>query len=163
MKRFKRAKGAGQYLVEGAISADEIIGFARILLGRRYRRGAALTSSETTKEYLSVQIGKFEYEVFCALYLDNQHRVICFEQLFQGTIDGCAVYPREVLKRALALNAAAVIFAHNHPSGVAEPSGADINITRRLKEALTTVDIRVLDHFVVGGNGVVSFAERGLL
>jgi DNA repair protein RadC len=103
------------------------------------------------------------HEVFCGLFLDNRHRVIAFEELFTGTLNGTAVYPREVVKHALRHNAAAVIFAHNHPSGVAEPSRADEVLTARLKEALALVDIRVLDHVVVGDGDMVSFSERGLL
>ena len=101
--------------------------------------------------------------MFACLFLDNRHRVIAFDELFSGTIDGAAVHPREVVKRALGHNAAAVILAHNHPSGVAEPSRADEAITRRLKEALATVEIRVLDHLVVGDGEMVSLAERGLI
>lgn len=122
-----------------------------------------LTSSELTRQYLRARLGKYEHEVFACLYLDNQHRVVTLEELFSGTIDGAAVYPREVVKRCLHNNAAAVIFAHNHPSGIAEPSQADVSITQRLKVALNTIDVRVLDHIVVGSRDVVSFAERGLL
>ena len=103
------------------------------------------------------------HEGFCGVFLDNRHRVIALEELFRGTIDGASVHPREVVKRALAKNAAAVILAHNHPSGIAEPSQADELITRRLKEALALVDIRVLDHLVIGDGVCESFAERGLL
>ena len=123
----------------------------------------ALTSSELTRQYLRARLRHYEHEVFACLYLDNQHRVVKLEELFTGTIDGAAVYPREVVKRCLRNNAAAVIFAHNHPSGVAEPSQADIAITTRLTSALNTIDVRVLDHVVVGRNEAVSFAERGLL
>lgn len=122
-----------------------------------------LTSSELTRQYLRARLGKYEHEVFACLYLDNQHRVVNLEELFSGTIDGAAVYPREVVKRCLYNNAAAVIFAHNHPSGIAEPSQADVAITQRLKIALNTIDVRVLDHIIVGSKDVVSFAERGLL
>ena len=122
-----------------------------------------LTSSELTREYLRARLRHYEHEVFACLYLDNQHRVVSLEELFCGTIDGAAVYPREVVKRCLHNNAAAVIFAHNHPSGVSEPSQADISITQRLTRALNTIDVRVLDHVVVGANDVVSFAERGLI
>jgi len=137
-------------------------------LGRRHMREKleqvdALTNSELTREYLRARMRDYQHEVFTCLYLDNQHRVVALEELFHGTIDGAAVYPREVVKRSLHNNAAAVIFAHNHPSGVAEPSQADIAITRRLREALNTIDVRVLDHVVVGRTEVVSFAERGLL
>jgi len=125
-------------------------------------RGDALCSPEETRQFLSSQLGNYPHEVFACLFLDNRNRVIAFEKMFHGTIDGASVYPREVVKLALKNNAAAVIFAHNHPSGVAEPSQADEQITQRLKEALSLVDIRVLDHFVVGDE-VVSFAERGML
>ena len=125
-------------------------------------RGDALCSPRETRQFLSAQLANYPHEVFACLFLDNRNRVIAFEKMFYGTIDGASVYPREVVKLALKKNAAAVIFAHNHPSGVAEPSHADEQITQRLKEALSLVDIRVLDHFVVGDE-VVSFAERGLL
>jgi DNA repair protein RadC len=104
-----------------------------------------------------------DHEVFACLYLDTRNRVLKYEELFRGTLDGASVHPREVVKQALAQNAAALIFAHNHPSGVAEPSGADERITRRLRDALALVEIRVLDHIVVGDGEAVSFAERGLL
>ena len=132
-------------------------------LGETLNRGAALGSSRETRSYLQACLRDRSYEVFCALYLDNRHRVIAFEELFQGTLNGTAVYPREVVKHALRHNAAAVIFAHNHPSGVAEPSRADEVLTLRLKEALALVDIQVLDHIVVGDGEMVSFSERGLL
>lgn len=138
-------------------------------MGRRHlkeslQRGNALTSPDLTRRYLAAQMRAYPHEVFACLLLDNQHRVIEFRELFQGTIDGASVYPREVVKTALGCNAAAVIFAHNHPSGVAEPSEADRMITQRLKQALNLVDIRVLDHFIVGdGEHAYSFAENGLL
>ncbi len=125
-------------------------------------RGDALCSPAQTRQYLSAQLASYPHEVFACLFLDNRNRVITFEKMFYGTIDGASVYPREVVRMALKKNAAAVIFAHNHPSGVAEPSRADEQITQRLKEALALVDVRVLDHFVIGDE-VVSFAERGLL
>lgn len=127
------------------------------------QRGDALTSPEATRAYLSTQLRSYSYEVFACLFLDNQHRVILFEELFKGTIDGASVYPREVAKRALFHNAAAVIFAHNHPSGINEPSQADKQITSRLKQALILFDIRVLDHFIIGDGQPYSFAEHGLL
>ena len=129
----------------------------------RIRRTDVLSCSAATREYLRARYRPMKSEVFSCLFLNNQHHIVRMEDLFQGTIDGAAVYPREVVRRCLELNAAAVIFAHNHPSGVAEPSQADIAITRRLKSALDTIDVRVLDHFVVGDPEVVSFAERGLL
>lgn len=130
-------------------------------LAETLKRGDALTSPEQTKLYLSSVLRDRQREAFYILFLDNQHRVISDEVLFEGTIDAANVYPREVVKRALQHNAAALILAHNHPSGVAEPSQADRRITRRLTDALAVVDIRVLDHFVVGDGEVVSFAERG--
>lgn len=136
-------------------------------MSRRYmfeniQRGDALSSPQETKEYLRAQLRGYSHEVFACLFLDNRNRVIEFEILFYGTIDGASVYPREVVTMALKKNAASVIFAHNHPSGVAEPSLADEKITMRLKEALNMVDIKVLDHIIVGDD-IVSFAERGLI
>lgn len=125
--------------------------------------GDALTSPDVTRAYLSAQLRGYSFEVFACLFLDNQHRVLQFEELFRGTIDGASVYPREVAKKALQHNAAAVIFAHNHPSGISEPSQADRMITDKLKQALQLFDIRVLDHFIVGDGMPYSFAEHGLL
>ena len=141
---------------------------AALELGKRYlesglRQGDVLTDPKTTRDYLVAQLRAYPHEVFACLFLNNRHHIISFDKMFNGTIDGASVYPREVVKRALGHNAAAVIFAHNHPSGIAEPSSADISLTRRLKTALELVDIRVLDHFVIGDNQAVSFAERGLV
>ncbi len=122
-----------------------------------------LTSPEATRAYLSAQLRGYSYEVFACLFLDNKHRIIKLEELFRGTIDGASVYPREVAKRALHHNAAAVIFAHNHPSGIAEPSQADRLITDKLKQALNLFDIRVLDHFIIGDGVPFSFAEHGFI
>ena len=128
---------------------------AEALAGRE-----ALKDPAAVRRLLQARLRDRQHETFAALFLDNQHRVIAFDELSQGTIDGASVYPREVIRAALKHGAAAVIFAHNHPSGVAEPSSADRTLTERLKAALAQVDIRVLDHFVVGEQ-VVSFAERG--
>ncbi|HND13900.1 MAG TPA: DNA repair protein RadC [Pseudomonadales bacterium] len=141
---------------------------AALELTRRYllcriSRGQALASPDEVRQFLQLKMRGLPHEVFACLFLDNQHTVISYEELFRGTIDGASVYPREIVKRALALNAAALIFAHNHPSGIAEPSQADQRLTQRLKGALGVVDIRVLDHFVVGESEALSFAERGLL
>jgi DNA repair protein RadC len=125
--------------------------------------GAALNSPGTVRDYLALQLGREQREVFCAIWLDAQHRVIAFEQLFRGTLTQTNVYPREVVKAALARNAAAVIFAHNHPSGVAQPSQSDELLTRNLTEALALIEVKVLDHFIVAGASAISFAERGLL
>ncbi|SEQ15483.1 DNA repair protein RadC [Ectothiorhodospira magna] len=136
-------------------------------MGRRHlsetlKRGDAITSPEHTRRYLSARLRDHPFEVFACLFLDNRHRVIAFEELFRGTIDGASVHPREVVRRALIHNAAAVILSHNHPSGIAEPSRADEAITRRLKEALGLIDVRVLDHIIVGDE-LVSLAERGVI
>ena len=131
-------------------------------LGEELKRKQTLDSPDATRRYLQSRMRDYEQEVFACLMLDNKHRVIVFRELFRGSISSASVYPREVVKQALADNAAAVILAHNHPSGVAEPSQSDIHITERLKKALELVDIRVLDHLVVGDD-VVSFSERGLL
>jgi DNA repair protein RadC len=128
-----------------------------------FERGDPMTDPAATGRFLKSKLRGYAREVFACLYLDNQHRLIRYEELFFGTIDGASVHPREVVKRVLFFNAAAVIFAHNHPSGVAEPSQADQRITDRLKSALLLVDVRVLDHMIVGDQHVVSFAARGLL
>jgi len=135
-------------------------------MAKRYQfskaeKGAFLESPEAVKSLVALQMRDLEHEVFACLFLDNRHRLITYEPLFRGTIDSASVYPREVVKAALACNAAAVVLAHNHPSGVAEPSPADIDITARLKKALTLIDVRVLDHIIVGDNYQVSLAERG--
>jgi len=122
-----------------------------------------LTSPEATRAYLSAQLRGYSYEVFACLFLDNKHRIIELEELFRGTIDGASVYPREVAKRALHHNAAAVIFAHNHPSGIAEPSQADRHTTDKLRQALNLFEIRVLDHFIIGDGVPFLFAEHGLI
>ncbi len=141
---------------------------AALELSRRHyaealRTGPCLEAPQATRDFLLAQLRDRPHEVFCLLHLDNRHRLIAFEELFRGTIDGASVHPREVVKQALARNAAAVILAHNHPSGVAEPSQADELITARLRDALALVDIRLLDHLVVGDTRCTSFAERGLL
>ena len=140
-----------------------IIAEAKRRLASRFRRGAALSSPAAAKEAIQLKLSEREHEVFGCLYLDNRHRVIDFAELFRGTIDGASVYPREVVKAALGCNSAAVIFFHNHPSGEASPSEADKTLTHRLRTALALVDIHVLDHFVIGGDAVYSFAEAGLL
>jgi DNA repair protein RadC len=141
---------------------------ASIELARRHyaelmEAGPPLANPRATRDYLRARLRDRDHEVFCCLFLDNRHRVIAFDEVFRGTIDGASVHPRDVVKLALARNAAAVILAHNHPSGIAEPSQADEMITGRLRDALALVDIRVLDHIVVGDGACVSFAERGLL
>lgn len=141
---------------------------AALELGQRHlaitlERSDVMGSPEATRHYLTHRLRGLRREVFAVLFLDTQNRLIAFEELFQGGLDSCSVHPRQVVERALALNAAAVILAHNHPSGVAEPSAADRRITERLREALDLIDVRVLDHLVVGEGHAASFAERGWL
>ena len=145
------------------IEKQSLMELALAVLQDLHQPGLELPSPNRTREFLRVLLGDRKAEVFGCLYLDNRHRVIETAELFQGTIDGAAVYPRVVVQQALTLNAAAVMFFHNHPSGVAEPSHADEAITLRLKDALALVDIRVLDHFIVTAGESLSFAERGLL
>lgn len=144
-----------------SIEEQAILKEASAILASKIRMEDALTSPERVKQLCQYKTAHQEREVFCVLLLDSQHRLIEFNELFCGTIDAASVYPREVVKLALEYNAAAVIFSHNHPSGVAEPSQADRRITQRLSDALAVVDIRTLDHIVVGVEGVISFAERG--
>jgi|SRR6185436_4726098 DNA repair protein RadC len=141
---------------------------AAIELSRRAMREEmtsrnALTSPGAVRDYLRLSLAHRQHEVFVCIWLDAQHKVVGAEEAFRGTLTQTSVYPREIVKKALARNAAAVIFAHNHPSGVAQPSQADELLTRNLREALALVDVKVLDHFIVAGNQAISFAERGLL
>lgn len=142
---------------------EQIIARALRILDTRLREGPILSAPQAVRDYLRLRLQDLEHEVFICVFLDAQHRVIAAEELFRGTLTQTSVYPREIVKAALRYNAAALIFAHNHPSGLAEPSRADEALTSALKQALTLVDVRVLDHFVIAGAGAVSFAERGLL
>lgn len=157
---LKRIKGLGP-AKRAEISA--VLELARRSLVQQLNELPVFDSPTRVKDYLKLQLGQLDHEVFAVVFLDSQSRLIKFEELFRGTLAQTSVYPREVVKRAIELNAAAVIFAHNHPSGAAEPSRADEALTQTLKSALRLVDVRVLDHFVVGRGAVVSFAERGLL
>ncbi len=140
-----------------------VLEMSRRHLAATIDRGDLMDSPQAVRRYLMAHLRHYQQEVFACLFLDNRHRVIRFEPMFFGTIDAASVYPREVVKKALALNAAALICAHNHPSGVAEPSMADEHITQRLSDALKLVDIRLLDHMIVGDSDVVSLAERGVI
>jgi DNA repair protein RadC len=155
-----RVKGLGAAKSAQFAAAIEL---ARRSTKEELKSGAALTSPSAVRDYLRLAIGSRPHEVFVCIWLDAQHRVIRFEEPFRGTLTQTSVYPREVVKAALACNAAAVIFAHNHPSGVAQPSQADELLTRNLREALALVEVKVLDHFIIAGNQAISFAERGLL
>jgi DNA repair protein RadC len=160
LQRFCQGVGLGEAKYT---QLQAVLEMARRHFEEILQRGDALTSVDATRAYLSAQLRRYNHEVFACLFLDNQHRVIVFEELFRGTLDSASVYPREVLKRVLLHNAAAVIFAHNHPSGISEPSSADRQITEKLQQALQLFDVRVLDHFIVGDGWPYSFAEHGLL
>jgi DNA repair protein RadC len=159
-QRFCAEPGLGPARFAEMQAAIEI---SRRQLTDPLKAGPSLSSPRATRDFLVAKLRDLEHEVFCCLYLDKRHRLIHFEELFRGTIDGASVHPREIVKLALQRNAAAIIIAHNHPSGIAEPSQADELITQRVKEALALVDIRLLDHIVVGDGVSVSLAERGLL
>ena len=154
----QRGLGAAKYA-----QLQAVLEMARRHLLEGLQRGDILTSPADTRRYLTARLRGHPQEVFACLFLDSRHRVIACEDLFHGTIDGASVHPREVVRRCLQHNAAAVILAHNHPSGVAEPSDADRRLTRRLRDALALIDVRVLDHLVIGDGEAMSFAERGLI
>ena len=158
--RFKRSKGLGdaKYALLQAV-----LEMAKRHLREPLDRGDALTSVQNTRDFLTVQLRGYPYEVFACLFLDSQNKVIQFKELFRGTIDGTAVYTREIAKQALDLNSAAIICAHNHPSGSSSPSNMDKHLTQKLQQALSLLDIRLLDHFVIGDGEAFSFAENGLL
>jgi len=153
-------KGLGQAKAAQFAAAIEL---ARRAMREELRERGALTSPGSVRDYLRVALAHRAHEVFVCIWLDAQHKMVGTEEAFRGTLTQTSVYPREIVKRALARNAAAVIFAHNHPSGVAQPSQADELLTRNLKEALALVEVKVLDHFIIAGNQAISFAERGLL
>jgi DNA repair protein RadC len=158
--QLSQLKGLGPAKTAQFVAAMEL---ARRSAQERVREATALTSPGAVRDYLRLAIGGRPHEVFLCIWLDAQHRAIKFDELFRGTLTQTSVYPREVVKMALSVNAAAVIFAHNHPSGVAQPSQADEMLTANLKEALALVEVKVLDHFIIAGNQAISFAERGLL
>ncbi len=165
MSAFQLNESTNHYHVARPVTSDEIIKQAKIVLRVLINKPGThvFTSPEIVKNFLQFALAPEQREVFAVLFLNNRHHLLEYEPLFFGTIDGCSVHPREVVKRALHHNAAAVILAHNHPSGVADPSTADQQITKRLTDALSLVDIRVLDHLVIGSDEITSFAERGLL
>ena len=152
--------GRGRYR---PADADQILEAARQVIEQKMQRGAEFTSPVVVKDYLRAKLAGFEHEVFAVLFLDTRHRLIDYVEMFRGTIDAAEVHPREVVKQALRLNAAAVIVSHNHPSGNSEPSAADKAMTSLLRQSLALVDIRTLDHVIVAGTRTTSFAERGLL
>ena len=161
---YMKSEDVPTYGTNSTASDDEVIAKALSIIKRRLRKpGEAMTSPQSVKDYLTIKLAELEHEVFAALFLDGQHRVIQYTEMFRGTLSQTSVYPREVVKEALRINAGAVIFAHNHPSGMPEPSRADEMLTKTLQEALALVDVKVLDHIIVGGTDTVSFAERGLI
>lgn len=157
-----RKKSKPNYVTHEPLTAPQVLEKAAEILADRYARNGEFNNVEAVKEYLAVKLGGHDREVFAVLLLDSSHHLLEYRELFFGTIDAAGVFPREVVKAALEANAAAVILAHNHPSGNPEPSQADMKITKRLVDALALIDVRVLDHVVVGRE-CVSFAERGLL
>lgn len=160
---FQMNEKTGRYTALQPFTETDILDQARRILERRFARGTPISEPRAARDYVAHRLASLEHEVFACLFLDNRHRVLAWDEMFRGTINGASVHPREVVKAALRYNAAAVIVAHNHPSGIAEPSQADTHLTRRLQDALVLVDVRVLDHLVVGGANVVSLAERGLI
>ncbi len=160
LEAFSETKGLGEAKY---VQLQAVLELARRAIDEGLRREAVLNSPDKVRQYLQLQLARREHEVFAVLYLDAQNRLLKCEELFRGTLTQTSVHPREVVKHALRHNAAAVILAHNHPSGVAEPSRADELLTKALKDALALVDVRVLDHLIVAGNATVSFAERGLI
>ncbi|EGX6956803.1 DNA repair protein RadC [Aeromonas hydrophila] len=161
--KLKAGECPGTYVVTEPVTEQDLLRIANQIARKRLAKGTAITSTTDAAERLQTLLQGREREVFAVLFLDNQHRVIALEELFYGTLGTASVHPREVVKRALALNVAALICAHNHPSGNPEPSQADKHITQVLRDALALVEVRLLDHLVVGAEGVTSLAERGVL
>lgn len=157
--RFCQGKGVGQAKF---VQLKAVVEMSRRYLHEKIQRGDVMENVDDVKRYLQSRLQAYPFEVFSCLFLDNKHRVIEYEELFRGTVDAASVHTREVVRRTIHHNAVAVVLAHNHPSGIAEPSGSDVEITTRLKAALKLIDVRVLDHFIIGDE-IVSFAERGLL
>lgn len=158
---FKCTEKEGYYITNQEVSEQDILSFAQSIIENKFKRGTIITSPRDSADYLKSKIGHLEHEVFAAIFLDTKHQIIAFEELFQGTIDSASVYPREIAKRALHHNAAAIIFTHNHPSGNTEPSMADISLTTRLVSAMELLGIKALDHIIVAGNNSQSLAEMG--
>ncbi len=157
--RFCQSKGVGQAKY---VQLQAVVEMSRRYLDEKIHRGDAMSSVHDVKRYLQSRLQHYPFEVFSCLFLDNKHRVIEYEELFRGTIDSASVHPREVVRRVLHHNAAAIVLAHNHPSGVAEPSESDKAITQKLQQALRLIEVRLLDHFIIGDD-VISFAERGMM
>lgn len=160
---FKLCERSGRYQARRNLTPEQIIRAAKAALAHQFTRKTTITSPEVVADYLILHYSTRPAETFVVLFLDQRHRLISLEELFHGTIDSASIHPRELVRRCIELRAAAVILTHNHPSGVTEPSAADLRITERIKDALDLVDVRVLDHLIVGGGKSLSFAERELL
>ncbi len=160
---FVVAEAPGTYYASRVVTESDILKAAQTVLASKFAQKTPIADLTSVRDYLSVTLAPREAETFCVIFLDNRNCVLAFEEMFQGTLNGCAVYPREIVKRAVIHNAGGVILVHNHPSGQAVPSAADEILTQRLKEALSLIDVRVLDHLVVGGTTITSFADSGLL
>ncbi len=161
--KFKRVRNTSEYTISSPVTENDIFSMARLLAKKRLAEGKAINCPSDSYVYLQALMGKYEREVFGSLFLDTQHRIIKFEELFHGSLNATNIHPREVVKRALVLNAGAVILVHNHPSGDPEPSEADKKITVQLRDALNLIDVPVLDHIVVGAKECVSMTERRLI
>ncbi|RSM32613.1 RadC family protein [Aeromonas salmonicida] len=161
--KLKAGEYPGTYVVTEPVTEQDLLHMANQVARKRLAKGSAITSHQMAAQRLQTLLQGRERETFAVLFLDNQHRVIALEELFHGTLTAASVHPREVVKRALALNSAAILCTHNHPSGYPEPSLSDKQITEVLRNALALVEVRLLDHLVIGAEGVVSLAERGML
>lgn len=153
----------GLYRTKRAVPAQDLIETAKQLVSENFHRPTSIHNPTAVRDFLILELAQEEREIFGVIFVDSQHRLLRFEKMFQGSLSSTTVHPREVVKRSLELNAAAVILAHNHPSGLAEPSAADRQLTNKLESALALIEVHVLDHMVVGGKDIVSFAERGWL
>jgi len=154
---------AGKYTVVDALTEEDILTAAKSIISRRFTATNVLNSTALSKQFFITRLSELECEVFCVTFLNNQCQLLACEQMFRGSIRSAAVYPREIVKRALVLNAGQVILAHNHPSGQVKPSGDDLKITEEIQVALALIDVKVVDHIIVGGTQAMSFSEKGLL
>jgi len=161
--KFQLNEVTGKYEVKTDLTCADILDMADSIVSKKYKRGTTITCAADSKTLFISKLRAREREIFAVLFLDNRHQVIEYSELFSGTIDAASVYPREIVKQALLLNSAAIILSHNHPSGVSEPSESDIKVTKRIKAALELVDIRLLDHIIVGGNETTSLTEKGII
>lgn len=160
---FQIGEAPGTYITIRPITDEDILVKARQISGRRLARGRQIKSPDDIKDYIGAKMADVEHEVFCCIFMDVRNRILKYDEMFRGSIAEAAVYPREVVKLALNLNAASVIFIHNHPSGDPQPSEHDIKLTKHLIQALELIDVKVLDHLIIGADENVSFAQLGLI